>query len=63
MVSVIVLVVSVVLVIDPCVKFGTTGTAIAALTFARAITPTARASFRIFMTHLTVSSVTNCPVA
>ena len=80
MVSVTVLVVSVVLVIEPCVKLGTTGTDITVGTFAvRADATATIASFFLTVVHfkillrcqvikkviyhLTVSSLTNCPVA
>ena len=66
MVSVTVLVVSVVEVIEPCVKLGTTGTAIAVDALARAITPTVIARYSFISYHksyLIVSSVTCCPVA
>ena len=52
MVSVTVLVVVVELVIEPCVKLGTTGTDIAVETFARALATTTVASFSfMFMGH------------
>ena len=70
MVSVTVLVVSVWEVIEPCVKFGTTGTAREIVGTSTYNTPTLRApmivlSFIISKVHyyLTVISVTNCPVA
>ena len=64
MVSVTVLVVSVVEVIEPCVKLGTTGTAIAVEALARAITPTVIARYILIFNHyLIVNSVTCCPVA
>lgn len=63
MVSVTVLVVSVVLVMLPWVKFGTTGTARAVCAVARTDATATRTRFIMFMTHRTVSSVTNCPVA
>ena len=79
MVSVTVLVVSVVLVIEPCVKLGTTGTDIAVWTFARADTTTTIASLFFTVVHLKillccqvvekviyhsiVSEVTTCPIA
>ena len=79
MVSVTVLVVSVVEVIEPCVKLGTTGTDITVGTFAvRADTTTTIASFffvvhfkillccqviKEVIYHLIVSSLTNWPVA
>ena len=61
MVSVIFCVVSVWLVIDPCVKLGTTGTAIAG-------DPSKNATrnnlfMTIYLTYLIVISETNCPVA
>ena len=49
-VSVTVEVVVVFEVIEPCVKFGTTGTAFATVTFARADTTTLRTSIR-FINH------------
>ena len=56
-------VVSVVEVIEPWVKLGTTGTAIAVLALARTYAPTTRTSI-LFITHQSiVSSFTNCPVA
>ena len=54
MVSVTVEVVSVVLVIEPCVKLGTTGTDIAVGTFARADTTTTIASFIFVVVHLKI---------
>ena len=80
MVSVTVLVVSVVLVIEPCVKLGTTGTDITVGAFAVRADATATIAslfltvvhFKILLRcqvikkviyHLTVSSLTNCPVA
>ena len=80
MVSVTVLVVSVVEVIEPCVKLGTTGTDITVGTFTvRADATATIASFFLTVVHfkillrcqvikkviyhLTVSSLTNCPVA
>ena len=55
MVSVTVLVVSVVLVIEPCVKLGTTGTDIAVGTFAvRADTATTIASFIFVVVHFKI---------
>ena len=67
MVSVTVLVVSVVEVIAPWVKLGTTGTAVAVLALARTNTPTARTSI-FFICHYStnywiVNVVTTCPVA
>ena len=53
MVSVTVEVVVVFEVIEPWVKLGTTGTAVAVFALARANTPTIRASLFMFMTHLT----------
>ena len=72
MVSVIFDVVSVWLVIEPCVKFGTTGTAWAGASMA--LTPTTdradqsivfpkRMFTRILHQSITVISLTNCPVA
>jgi len=59
-------VVSVLLVIEPCVKFGTTGTAIAVLAFTRTNAPATRTS-TFFIGHSSyyciVSVVTTCPVA
>ena len=63
MVSVTVLVVSVFEVIEPWVKLGTTGTAFAVLTLARADTPTTIASSLLICHQSTVNSFTNCPVA
>ena len=66
MVSDIVDVVSVREVIEPCVKLGTTGTAIAVEALARAITPTVITRYSFISYHksyLIVSSVTCCPVA
>ena len=79
MVSDTVLVVSVVLVIEPCVKLGTTGTDIAVGTLTRADATTTIASFFLTVVHFKillrcqvikkviyhciVSSFTNCPVA
>ena len=54
MVSLTVLVVSVVLVIEPCVKLGTTGTDIAVWTFARADTTTTIASFIFVVVHFKI---------
>ena len=54
MVSVTVLVVSVWLVIEPCVKLGTTGTDIAVGTFARADTTTTIASFIFVVVHFKI---------
>ena len=54
MVSVTVLVVSVWLVIEPCVKLGTTGTDIAVWTFARADTTTTIASFFFAIMHFKI---------
>jgi len=54
MVSVTVLVVSVLLVIEPWVKLGTTGTDIAVGTFARADTTTTIASFFFALMHLLI---------
>ena len=54
MVSVTVLVVSVLLVIEPWVKLGTTGTDIAVGTFARADTTTTIASFFFTVVHLKI---------
>ena len=54
MVSVTVLVVSVVEVIEPCVKLGTTGTDIAVWTFARADTTTTIASLFFTVVHLKI---------
>ncbi len=51
MVSTVVLVVVVFEVIEPWVKLGTTGTAVAVFALARANTPTIRASLFIFITH------------
>ena len=66
MVSVIFDVVSVWLVIEPCVKFGTTGTAWAGASVALApTTDRTNQMTEVFMAHqsITVISVTNCPVA
>ena len=79
MVSLTVLVVSVVLVIEPCVKLGTTGTDIAVWTFARADTTTTIASLFFMVVHLKillccqvvekviyhsiVNEVVTCPIA
>ena len=53
-------------VIEPCVKLGTTGTAIAVLALARTVAPTIRTS-TFFISHSSyyfiVSVVTTCPVA
>ena len=57
------LVVSVLLVIEPCVKFGTTGTAIAVLTFARTNAPTVRTSIFFISHYSIVNEVTTCPIA
>jgi len=54
MVSVTVLVVVVVLVIEPCVKLGTTGTDIAVETFARADTTATIASFFFTLVHFLI---------
>ena len=54
MVSVTVLVVSVLLVIEPCVKLGTTGTDIAVGTFTRADTTATIASFFLTLVHLLI---------
>ena len=54
MVSVTVEVVSVVEVIEPCVKLGTTGTDIAVGTFARADTTTTIASFFLALVHFLI---------
>ena len=67
MVSVTVEVVSVFEVIEPCVKLGTTGTAIAVLALARTVTPTIRTRY-FFISHLSTKSVsvnsfTNWPTA
>ena len=67
MVSVTVLVVSVVEVIFPWVKLGTTGTAVAVLTFARTVAPTIRTRI-FFISHYStnyriVNDVTTCPIA
>ena len=58
-VSVTVLSVSVWLVIEPCWKFGTTGTAFAA----PALPNNTSIVISLFMTYLIVTSVTNCVVA
>ena len=63
MVSVTVEVVSVFEVIEPCVKLGTTGTAIAVLALARTDAPTTRTSIFFISHQSTVNSFTNCPVA
>ena len=64
MVSDTVEVVSVFEVILPCVKFGTTGTAIAVLALARTDAPTIRTSIRFITQSLfTVNSFTNWPTA
>ena len=65
MVSVTVLVVSVWEVIEPCVKFGTTGTAREIFGTNANNKPTLRAPmiFLIFHFYLIVISETNCPVA
>ena len=73
------LVVSVLLVIEPCVKLGTTGTDIAVWTFARADTTTTIASLFFMVVHLKillccqvveeviyhsiVNEVVTCPIA
>ena len=62
MVSVTVVFVTVLLVMEPCVKFGTTGTAIAVLTFARTNAPTVRTSI-FFIYHLIVNVLVIWPVA
>tara|TARA_B100001121_G_scaffold126551_1_gene110933 strand:- start:272 stop:475 length:204 start_codon:yes stop_codon:yes gene_type:complete len=54
MVSVTVEVVSVVEVIEPCVKLGTTGTDIAVGTFTRADTTATIASFFLALVHLLI---------
>jgi len=54
MVSVTVLVVVVVLVIEPCVKLGTTGTDIAVETFARADATATITSFFFMLVHLLI---------
>ena len=59
--------VSVLLVIEPWVKLGTTGTAVAVLAFARTNTPTIRTRY-FFICHYStnqfiVNSLTNWPVA
>ena len=59
MVSVTVVLVTVLLVMEPCVKFGTTGTAIAVLTLARADTTTLRTSIRFIHQSNIVISLTN----
>ena len=56
MVSDTVEVVSVFEVIVPCVKLGTTGTAIAVLALARTVTPTIRTRY-FFICHLNTKSV------
>ena len=62
MVSVTVDVVSVVDCIEPCVKLGTTGTAMAVLALARTNAPTVRTSI-FFIYHCIVNVVTTWPVA
>ena len=63
MVSVTVLVVVVVLVIEPCVKLGTTGTDIAVETFARADATTTIASFFfMFLTVVHLKILLRCQV-
>ena len=63
MVSVTVLVVSVFEVIEPWVKLGTTGTAFAVLTLARADTPTTIASSFFICHYSIVNEVVTCPIA
>ena len=62
MVSVTVDVVSVLLVIEPCVKLGTTGTATAVLALTRTNAPTVRTSI-FFIYHLIVNVLVTWPVA
>ena len=62
MVSVTVEVVSVFEVIEPCVKLGTTGTAVAVLALARTNAPTVRTSI-FFIYHLIVNVLVIWPVA
>ena len=63
MVSVTVLVVVVVLVIEPCVKLGTTGTDIAVETFARAdATATITSFFFMFLTVVHLKILLRCQV-
>ena len=62
MVSLTVLVVSVFEVIEPCVKLGTTGTAMTVLALARTNAPTVRTSI-FFIYHLIVNVLVTWPVA
>ena len=61
-VSCTVLVVSVFEVIEPCVKLGTTGTALT-LCCMSAVSTVATITRFFFIYHLMVNSFTNCPVA
>ena len=49
-------------VILPCVKLGTTGTAVAVLALARTYTPATMTSILFISHQLIFNSVTNCPM-